>query len=236
MVTKLWNIAKWAFKALPLQDLGRTFLLISLGVASTKYVRAPGWGGSWKSRLLPGGSHQPQKLKLAFWVNLSRILTIGGEMRRQIRMKTIRNLNLDHLGGNAKSWPFGGEMREMRRSIPPGWSRFGISPPDGQDLGSWWFWSGFPSSFPPQMVKIWLKFAQNAGFNFWGWWPPPDPTFIFSVRRWMARGVSRHTHLVRTLLSQDFIYCEAAAEHERQGLPSLRGQNPDAALGDSALR
>ena len=36
-------------------------------------------------------------------------------------------LNLDHPGG---------EMREMRRLIPPGWSRFSISPPDGLDSDS----------------------------------------------------------------------------------------------------
>ena len=41
--------------------------------------------------------------------------------------------------------------------FPPGWSRFGISPPDGQDSGSWWFWSGFPSSFPPK----WSRFSSN---------------------------------------------------------------------------
>ena len=57
-------------------------------------------------------------------------------MRRQIRMKPIRNLNLDHPGGNAESRPSGGEMREMRRLIPPGWSRFSISPPDGLDSDS----------------------------------------------------------------------------------------------------
>ena len=78
----------------------------------------------------------------------------GGEMRRQIRMKTIRNLNLDHLGGKCQILTIWGEMREMRRSIPPRWSRFSISPPDGQDSGSWWFSSWFVTSFPPRMVKI----------------------------------------------------------------------------------
>ena len=37
------------------------------------------------------------------------------EMRKIIRIKTIRNLNLDHPGGNAESRPSGGEMREMRK-------------------------------------------------------------------------------------------------------------------------
>ena len=54
-------------------------------------------------------------------------------MRKGIQIKTIRNLNLDHLGGKCRILTIWGEMREMRRSIPP----------DGQD-----------SAFPPQMVKI----------------------------------------------------------------------------------
>ena len=38
-------------------------------------------------------------------------------MRKGSKMKTIRNLNLDHPGGNAESRPSGGEMREMRKII-----------------------------------------------------------------------------------------------------------------------
>ena len=55
-------------------------------------------------------------------------------MRKGIQIKTIRNLNLDHPGG------------EMPNLDHPGGIDFLISlisPPDGQDL-----------AFPPRMVKI----------------------------------------------------------------------------------
>ena len=46
-------------------------------------------------------------------------------MSKLIKIKTIRNLNLDHLGGNAESRPSGGDSLPHFPHFPPGWSRFG---------------------------------------------------------------------------------------------------------------
>ena len=80
---------------------------------------------------------------------------LGGEMRKGIQIKTIRNLNLDHPGGKCQILTIRGGLASSFPSIPPrmvkiwhfppGWSRFRflmvliwipflISPPDGQDL------------------------------------------------------------------------------------------------------
>ena len=91
----------------------------------------------------------------------------GGEMRgmsKLIKIKTIRNLNLDHLGEMLNLDHMGGihfpislnsPPDGLDSAFPPGWSRFRflmvlilmiflislISPPDGLD-----------SAFPPRMV------------------------------------------------------------------------------------
>ena len=112
---------------------------------------------TWKLDIIQGVAISLKNWSWHFEQIWAESWPFGGEMRKGIQIKTIRNLNLDHLGGNAESWPSGGEMREMRRLIPPKWSRFGISPqmvkiqvPDG-------FHPDLSPHFPPK----WSRFGSN---------------------------------------------------------------------------
>ena len=87
-------------------------------------------------------------------------------MRKEIQIKTIRNLNLDHPGGKCRILTIRGGNEEVNpprmvkiQHFPPGWSRFRflmvliqycllISPPDGQDSAQ------IPSKFQLQFLRL----------------------------------------------------------------------------------